>query len=428
MSRVSAKYPAPARGVRALDTAALFAAEGALLQFVIAANGFANNLYASTLGATDTQIGLIQMVPNVAAVLLLIPVGMLADRLRSTKTIPLTAALCQALGFLLMASAPQMGAYRMAAFFAALVFTVGGPVLYNAQWQNFFGDVVRPEARNSVLTVRSGFMYAMGISAPFLGAAMMRGRTGAYQIQPVFRTIFLICAAVMLVQAGVLAGIRTPPRTDKAGESENMAGALKRLLASRTFRLFYIPIVVFYLTWQCDWSVWYIGQVQYLHLTEAQITAFSGVCNIGQLAAVLILSRRVRRVGPDRTLPFAALGLAVCPAMMLTCMFVPMSIRFLVFTLVVGVLSGPQCAVALCAVQILLRTAPQGCRNLAVSLYTLTITLSNCIMPLLGVRIYTALGANQHAMVVFNATVFLLRVVMFGVLMLRGRMADRFAD
>ncbi len=393
-----------------------------MLQFTIAANAFGNNLYASSLGANDTQIGLIQMVPNVAAVLLLIPVGVLADRLRSTKTIPLAAALCQAAGFLLMASVPLLGAYRMAAFFGALVFTVGGPVLYNAQWQNFFGDVVSPEARNSVLTVRSGFMYAMGISAPFLGAAMMRGRTGAYEILPVLQLIFLICGAVMLVQAAVLAGIQTPARKDQTVESEKMADAMKRLFACREFRLFFFPALIYYVCWQSDWSMWYIGQVQYLNFTEAQITAFNGVCNIGQLVAILLLSRNVRRVGPDRTLPYSVAGLLVCPALVIVCTQLPQAMRFPMFTILVAVLGAPQCAINLCSVQILLRTAPRGCRNLAISLFTLTITFTNCFMPLLGVRIYTALGSDYRALVIFNSAVFLARFLLLGLFLLRIRL------
>ena len=42
----------------------LFGLEGLLLQYAVSLNSLANNLYATNLGATDTQIGLVQTVPN----------------------------------------------------------------------------------------------------------------------------------------------------------------------------------------------------------------------------------------------------------------------------------------------------------------------------------------------------------------------------
>ena len=41
----------------------LFAVEGVFLQYITSINGFGLNLYATNMGATDSQIGIIQMVP-----------------------------------------------------------------------------------------------------------------------------------------------------------------------------------------------------------------------------------------------------------------------------------------------------------------------------------------------------------------------------
>ena len=64
-------------GKRTADPCVLFAVEGALLQLFCSVNGFANNQFATGLGATDLQIGLIQTVPNVVALILLLPLGIL---------------------------------------------------------------------------------------------------------------------------------------------------------------------------------------------------------------------------------------------------------------------------------------------------------------------------------------------------------------
>ena len=197
--------------------------------------------------------------------------------------------------------------------------------------------------------------------------------------------------------------------------------AVRQMAASREFRLFFLPVVLFYMSWQFDWSMWYIGQVQYLELTESQMTIYAGVFNIGQLVAIGFLSRSVQKRGTDRTLPFAALGLCSCPLTMMLCTLLPAQHRMIPFTLLVTVLNAPQCATNLCVVQILLRVAPRSCRSLAVSLFTLTTTLTNCVMPVLGVRLYTALGADYRALILFNLIALICRIVTLGLLLWRCR-------
>ena len=398
----------------------LFAVEGALLQLFTSVNGFANNLFATGLGATDIQIGLIQTVPNLAAVLLLLPLGILSDRLRSSRTIPLLCLLCVSVGYVVMAAVPGMGNARIPAFFCALVFTVGGPVLYNAQWQTFFGDVVQPNSRNGVLTLRNRFMFILGIATPLVCGMVMAGSADS---MGVYRIFFLVCGMAAISQAAVVSGIRTPvrqPVCSKFSSRELMAG-VQQMASSREFRLFFLPVVLFYMSWQMDWSMWYIGQVQYLELTESQLTIYAGVFNIGQLTAIGLLSKSVQKRGVDRTLPFAALGLCSCPIIMVLCSLLPHSVRMVSFTLLATVFNAPQCAINLCVVQILLRVAPRSCPSLAVSLFTLTTTLTNCVMPVLGVKLYTLLGADYRALILFNAVALAARLTTLGLLLWRCR-------
>lgn len=403
---------------RQTDPFVLFAVEGALLQLFTSVNGFANNLFATGLGASDLQIGLIQTVPNVAALVLLLPLGILSDRLRSSRTVPLVTLLCVSLGYLLMAVVPSLGGARIPAFFLALAFTVGGPALYNAQWQSFFGDVVVPTARNSALTLRNRAMFTLGIATPLLCGLVI---SGPVDTMGLYRLFFLLCALAALVQAAVVSAIPTPARRQSNAPfcPAQLAQAVGEMARSRDFRLFFLPVVLFYMSWQMDWSMWYIGQVQYLALTESQLTIYSGVFNIGQLVAIGVLAGSVRKRGTDRTLPFAALSLSTCPVIMMLCSLLPPGHRMVPFTVLVTVFNAPQCAINLCVVQILLRVAPSSCRTLAVSLFTLTTTLTNCIMPYLGVQLYTSLGADYRAMTIFNILCLLFRLTTLGLLLWR---------
>lgn len=107
------------------QTMLLFAVEGVFLQYITSINGFGLNLYATNMGATDSQIGIIQMVPNIVACAALLPLGILADRLKSTKTIPMLTLLVMCAGYAFLGSVPALGERCMELFFVSLAFTAG---------------------------------------------------------------------------------------------------------------------------------------------------------------------------------------------------------------------------------------------------------------------------------------------------------------
>ena len=411
----------------AVSLLSLFAVEGALLQYVSSINNFGNNLFATNLGASDAQIGLVQTIPNAVAMLLMLPLGVAADKAKSSRTVPLMALLCMAAGYVMMGLAPWAGVLRFPVFFLALAFTVGGLVIYNAQWQNFLGDVIVVEARNNVLTVRNRFMFIVGIVAPLLCGVMMSSCSQADEKLLVLQVFYFGYALVMLLQAAVILRIPTPIRAAgerRAAFSMRDVGETVRTLAHhRPFVMFFIPMLLFYMSWQIDWSMWYIGQVQYLLLTESQMSVFNCVFNIGQLVAVGILSGTVQRKGEDHAMLFAALGLITCPITMIVCSLLPLPFRFVSFMTMVTVFNAPQCAINLCVVQILLKAAPQSCRSMAVSLFTLCTTLTNCFMPLVGVQLYTVLGADLTGLILSCVVTLVLRLGTFGLLWGRYRRA-----
>ncbi len=134
-----------------MNLAVLFAIEGLLLQFTQSINNFGNNLFATNLGATDSQIGLIQVIPNIIALILLLPFGIWTDKAKNIKT-------------------PE-----------------------------------RSVAKKESITLRA------------------------------------------------------------------VANTFVRLAHNKQFMLFYIPIIFFYMTWQMDWSMWYIGQLIAIGVLSKQV-------------------------------------------------------------------------------------------------------------------------------------------------------------
>ena len=388
----------------------LFGIEGVFLQFATSINSLGNSLYATSMGATDSQIGMIQMIPNLVAVAILFPLGILSDRLKSSKTVPLAALIVMAIAYFCMGTVPMLGEARMIGFFVCLAFTVGGLAVYNGMWQDFFGDVTPIEERNSVFAFRNRFMFLIGIIAPIICGILMGFFPTNDGTQLVLRLFFYITGALMLLQAFVIAkipgGQRSPERLAemkaKRFSPKDVTTAISDAMHNRDFLMFFLPILFFYVGWHLDWSMWYIGMTQYVHMDASTISIYNGIFSVGQLVAIGIIAKLAAKKGPDFTILTGMFGLILCPISMLVCSFLPVSISPWVFTALITICNAPQCAISLCVVQMLLKAAPERNRSLIISLYTMVITLSNSLTPFLGVQLYTALGANHFAFYFIN--------------------------
>ena len=418
-----------------IDTATavllLFAAEGIFLQYVCSVNSFGMNLYATNMGASDSQIGLVQMVPNLVACVALLPLGILGDRLKSSKTVPVFCLLLMSIGYFFFGSVPAFGKNRMFWFFVFLAMTAGGLAIYNAEWQALFGDIVPLERRNHVYAFRNRFMFIIGIIIPVICGLLMGRYDKADGKLLVLRIFFYLAGALVLIQALVIRFIPGGTHDEKEEKKEegfsfrDVISAIASVGKNRMLRLFFLPMLFFYMTWQLDWSMWYLGEINYCSLSETALSVSGGVYNIGQFLIIGTMAELVRKKSPDYAIISAGVGLCCCPLIMMFVPLLPVPLRPTVFTILVTVLNAPQCAIGLCTVQILLHAAPEKNRSLMVSLFTMMTTLTNSIFPLIGVKIYTALGSDLAALYGFNFINLMLRISSTLVLIWRYRVVKR---
>ena len=183
--------------------------------------------------------------------------------------------------------------------------------------------------------------------------------------------------------------------------------ALSLAAHSRAFRSFFFCILFFYLSWHIDWSMWFIAQTQYVGMTELDMSVLNALSCVGQLVTIGLFARLNQKRGVGFSFLFGIAGLVFCPFTVCLCLALPLAVRPAVFILLVALFSAPQSCINLCVVQMLLANLPERGRSFLVSLYTIVITLSNSLLPLLGVHLYTALGADARALFMLNAGVFL---------------------
>lgn len=413
----------------------LFGMEGLLLQFsmsLAASNGFGTNIYATNLGATDSQIGMIQLVANLFAVALLLPMGIISDRTKSAKTMPMAIMVILGVMFFFFGSVPMMGAHRMVFFFIFLCGTAGMLAIYNSIWQAFFGDVTPIEQRNRVYAFRNRFIYIIGTAAPVVCGMLLGLCSGVTGKLRVLQGFYYACGALSLVNAFVLSripgGRRTPEMLARLPKvsPRSVAMVLKELFRDRRFVKYFVCVMFFYFTWHIDWSVWYLGQTQYVGMSEAQLSVYSALVSIGQFLGTGVYVRMIERKGVLKTFLHPLISLVFAPVIMFLSLWaVQWGLGPAALTVLATLAFLPQCALNLCLVQMLLQAIPERNRSLIVSLNMAFVTLSNALMPFLGVQLYRLFGADRRAFICFELVMLALHSTALAIYAVRARRETR---
>ena len=173
-------------------------------------------LFASDLGATTVQVGMINAGFMVAAALLSLPLGLVSDRLGRKRLILSGMAISGLTSlFLLLVRTPlQVG--------AVYLFAGVGLACFSPSMMSYVGDVSPPHFLGRAYGWYTSSLYLGMAAGPGLGGAIASGG---------FRTAFLFSAAV--IAAGILVGgprmpappaVIRPATTDLAADFREIVG------------------------------------------------------------------------------------------------------------------------------------------------------------------------------------------------------------
>ena len=242
-------------------------------------------------------------------------------------------------------------------------------------------------------------------TAPILLGTILTAMPDSERKLSVLRIFFYLCGALNLLNAFVLSRIpggRRSPEALAQGPKFSFSAfgdVFRTLLHDPRFLFYFGSIMFFYMGWHLDWTMWYIGQTQYVGLTEAQLSWYSAACAILQLLTLGIFARANEKKTVHFTFIFCVLSLMLCPLTMLVSGLAPVGLRPAVFLVLGTLVCIPQGANNLCLVQMLLEVTPEKNRSLIVSLN----------MAFVTVQLYNALGADYNAFLLFNSIAFVWR-------------------
>lgn len=401
-------------------TMRLFTYEGILITLINNLAGGHNNLFATRLGATDYDLGLVTMLPQLVGMAVLIPGGILTDSMKNKRDMVTSALFAVACIYAVIGFVPVFGSHRLEAFLILLALSSAPMTIYNVSWQAYFSDAVHPNARNGILAVRSATAFLMGVTITLTcGALLSYAGTDTEKIR-LHQTFLWLAAVLLLLQIFVLRKIpgKTAGQINRLNIQE-IKKAFSDLLHNRKFLGFVSVALFFYLTWHMDWTLYFIGETRYLGMNEAWLSYVNIGNAIIQFLTMGIWSRINSKHGVRFAIIFGSLGLSFCPLGMIFATGLNTDNAKLVLLILNTLFNITLATTALNILQCLLQVIPESNKTLNISVYTALVTLSNGIMPMTGVALYQKLGGDLRALHMVFWIIFVLRLIATGLWALR---------
>jgi len=388
----------------------IFAMEGILYTLIITLANNNNNLYASRLGATASDLGLIASLPPIVGMLSLIPLAVLTDRMHNKKPMVMLSAVGLGFMYVLVGMLAFFNA-SMVPFLILLLVLVNIPMsLYNSSWQAFFSDVINPCDRNASYSFRTKMNTAVGIFIPLLAGGILALASGSGKIF-VHQIYYWLAFPLALGQVLFLKKIKGGTVHKKSTlRLSDVGKSARTLFRSRTFMGFLAVALLVYCGWEMDWSLYFLAQFRYLHMNEAGISLITVLCAVTQFLTIGLWSRLIEKKGIRFVFVIGAGGFAFCSCFLVLSLSVPLTPGLILYYILQSIGSSAYSAFQISVFQCLLEAIPHENRTLSISIYNTVILLSNTIMPYLGIFFYKSLGESRNAMILSIAIIGTVRI------------------
>jgi len=391
-------------------------------------NLVANNNYffASRLGANDYQLSLVQFLPQIVNFIILIPGGLLIDSLFNKRRMVRIMLFITAIMYAIMGLLPFFIDKPLTQFIGLISVSTGILMLHNISWLSYFTEVVPARTRNHVLTLRTQMSVFVGMLIPLVAGAVLT-LTNSENIKIIIHQCFFFISVLLLVLTShnfrKLTAVN-PAEPKKISLSE-IKNAGRSLIKNKPFLLFTGIALFFYMTWHLDWTLYFIGQQQYLKMNEFLIMLATVGATATQFLTMRFWSKMNERFGVVFPVTFGIIGLGFCPVAMMVSLSLPLSISPYVFLTLHFIANFCFATISLNFFQCLLQVLGKEYLSLSISIYTCLICLSNAIMPVAGVALYKALGNDLNGLRLTFLIIFVLRLIAALFWFLRWRFAPK---
>jgi len=389
-----------------------YAIDGLLVLGALSVAANNNSIFALRLGAGEFHLAMLQFLPQALNLLLLIPMGLFTDSLVNKRRMLTGSLILSAIFYLAVAVVGfNAQAQPLLLFLAFVSLGLVGIMMYSLAWQGYFPEVVESANRNTVLTLRARMSIIVSLIVPLITGGVLaaipseRGKIIIHQVFYTIIALMLIANAIHLRKINAI-----DPAPPKKLQVEEIKKASKRLLKNKPFLIFTGVALFFHMTWHLDWTLFFIGQANYLMLNEFQLGLVVVGSTLAQFLTLKFWSKRNQRFGVEKPIIFGILGLTLPPIVMIFATTLPLSIGPTVFMVLNAFTFFGFSTITLNFFQCLMPVLDEEYRSFSVSVYSSFIALSNAVMPMAGVAIYRGFGGDVRALRIAFIIAIVLRI------------------
>ena len=379
-------------------------------------------MFGKRMGAENIHIALLNAAPPLVAIFVLIPFGMLIERINRKKQTVLILLFISSLFYAAIAFVPAIPHQAKVMLYVILIGLLNCPgALYLTTWQSFFADNFKGSHANRVYSVRSKFGTFFGLLTVLLTGLLLttvpksdEDRLFLYQI------FYGACFALTLVQlllfsrvgernehqTGHTAGTDAESKSSHAFGKADFAG----ILSNKPFLIFCLCSFAFHFFWQMGWPLYFIYNANYANLNELQLSLVSVASGLAQFLSYSFWNKQSEMRGSSLIIVIGAVGIAVNPLFFTVLHSFPMILLINVF---VGFFIA---GFNLTLFFSLLQTLPEKSNTVYISVFNTLINISGFIAPLIGVWIY-----NKTNIYMSLGIIGLLRIIASMLYLIRWR-------
>lgn len=357
----------------------------------------------SILGASNYQVGLINSLPPLIALLMTIPAAIMLNRLEKQKKTVAMSVLWARILFLPLVGVLFVSSAYQAWTFLIIVALMNVPgTISNIGWQTLISGMIKDERRGTFFSDRNRLLTIVGMITTLIIGIIMKNQTDnsvAYQILFVFAFLFGLLEVFFLMRHKET----VEPKTNKQEKNSSMDWTIFK---DNGYKWFLLTALCFNFSWQMAWGLFNIYHVKYAHATILWISIFSVANQLAQIFTFPLWEKWAEQKSNTLMLVWVAVGMAAAP-------FMTVLSTNLVYLSLVQMTSGFFVSgTTLLLFNLLLEKSPQEKRTYCITTYNVLLSFVAFLAPQIGIWLLEVTGI-QKSMDIISVLRFMSACVFF---------------
>jgi len=297
--------------------------------------------------------------------------------------------------------------------------------MYNVSWQSFFTEAVEVGDRNRILTMRQKWRMVPAMLLPLVTGTVLSSLPEINSKIIAHQSFFILAAGFAVAQIFLINKLKSIAPAPVIGINlSNIKKAAAALVKNKKFLVFCATILTFYMSFQFDWTLYFIGLTRYLELNEALIGITILTEAMAAFFSIRFWSRMNEKYGVTLPLLFGMMIICFFPLVLLLTTSMTSGARVYIFLVGHALCSVGIACFWLNVFQCLLTTLQNEYRTISISIFSVLTSLSNALMPMTGVLLYNRFGADLAAFQTVCRIIFVTRIFAASMWFLRWRFTE----